>query len=253
MEFELLRKFGMTNTEIKVYLEITKVHETKIGPITKKTGLHRGTVYNALTSLIKKGFVIYTDKKNVRYYRTSGDKIFKQLIREKEEELKEDKEKIDELAKITKNLPDEEVDVKILFGVEAFKTLFLEIYDECKKCDCEYLFQGRGGEMQDAVGEGFYKYTQKLKKKMRIKCRVILSKETKNLAYHKYTVGIIKYLSTKVYSPINLWIYGDTVLFVLFKTNPLTSIKIKSSSVADGLRNYFETIWSSIHGGETKR
>ena len=56
MDVNELVSFGMTKTEAKIYLEISKLDETKIGPIIKRTGLHRGTVYNAINDLIEKGF-----------------------------------------------------------------------------------------------------------------------------------------------------------------------------------------------------
>ncbi|MEM4271938.1 MAG: hypothetical protein QXD13_02535, partial [Candidatus Pacearchaeota archaeon] len=135
-------------------------------------------------------------------------------------------------------------EIQVFYGIEAFKALFLEIYKECKKNKIEYLFQGRGGEMMEATGEGFYAYTQKLKKKLKIQCRIILSNETRRLSYRKYTVGNIRYLPTKVYSPINFWIYGDVILLVLFRASPLTIIKIKSNLLSDGFKNYFESLWA---------
>jgi len=250
MEIQDLVGFGMTKTEAVVYLEISKLGETQIGSIIKRTGLHRGTVYNSINNLIEKGFLSFMDKDRNRFYRISNKKIFEEIIKEKQTKAVKEKEQIEKFFEDLQKLKekDENQEVRVFYGVKSFKTLFLEIYDNCKKNNYEYLFQGKGGEMQDATGEVFYKYTQKLKKKMNLKCRVILDKESQFLPYNKYTTGNIRYLPTKIPSPINFWIYGDNVLFVLFGAKPLISIKIKSKVLSEGFKNYFETIWKAIEG-----
>ena len=245
MEFALLKKFGLTTTESKIYLQIIRLNETTIGPLIKLTNLHRGTVYNSINNLIKKGFVGFIDKVGARYYQCLGEEIFKNIISEKERTLIEEKKVIQKFFEDIDKFQEksEKQEVKVFYGTEAFKTLFLAIYEKCKKENTEYLFLGRGGEMQDEVGEGFYRYTQKLKKKLKLKCRAILDRQTTKHSYHKYVTGNLKYLPSKVHSPVNFWIYKDEVLLVLFGTMPLISIKVKNNSLADGFRNYFEILW----------
>lgn len=246
MDAPFLTKLGMTRIEALIYFELLKTGETPIGHLIKRTGLHRGTVYNSLSSLIKKGFVSFIDKDRTRYYKHSGEKIFDEIINEKERDLQNERGSIQEFFKRINSLMEKESkqEINVFYGVEAFKSLFLEVYDKCKKNDWEYLFQGKGGEMMDIVGEGFYKYTQELKKRMSIKCRILLDSQSMKLPYGKYVHGNIKYVSSRLYTPVNFWIYGDTILLVLFGTNPLTTIKIRSRILADGFKNYFEHIWS---------
>jgi len=234
----------MTNTEAKIYTEILRLKETTIGPIIKITGLHRGTVYNTINNLIKKGFVSFVDKDRLRYYRGSGKKIFENLIEEREQDINNKKNEIKEFFDYMNKFKDniDEGNVEVFHGVESFKSLFLEIFDRCQENNYEYIFQGRGGEMYDVTGEGFDKYTQNLKKKLNIKCRLIVDKETINHPYHDHLYGNTKYLSKGI-SPVNSWIYGDILLLVLFRTKPLTIIKIKSKNLADSFRDNFEYLW----------
>jgi len=239
MDTNIFTKFGMTSTESKIYTEIAKNRENSIGILIKKTGLHRGTVYNSINNLIKKGFVSFIDKQGARMYSIIKGTIFKNIIDEKNRELIE--KLLSELNNLQEDNKNQEVGV--YYGIQAFKKLFLDIYDISKQNDLEYLFLGEGGKMTDAVGQPYYRYTQELKKKMKVLCRIILSKETKNLPYRKYTTGDIKYLPTKISSPVNFWIYSDNVLLVIWDSNPLISIKIENKHLADGFRNYFEYLW----------
>jgi DNA-binding MarR family transcriptional regulator len=247
MEIIDLIEFGMTKTEAKIFLELSKFSETKIGYLIKRTGLHRGTVYNSLNDLIAKGFVSFVDREDSRYYKVCREDTFLRQIERKHNEINENKNKVNDFFKklsSSVDVSDLGQNVEVFQGINAFKNIFLEMYDECSKNKLEYLFFGEGGKMSDTVGIDYYKYTQNLKKKLKINCRVILSKEGKNLPYHKYTVGNIRYLPTKVQSPVNCWIYADKTIFVLWESKPLVTIKINSSSLANAFRNYFEGVWS---------
>ena len=147
MDINELIKFGMTKTEAEIYLEIAKTNGTKIGPIIKKTELHRGTVYNSINSLIEKGFLSFIDKERMRFYKFSGKKVFKEIIKEEEDKLTEGGRQITNFFEGLEKLKDKEESqsVQVFYGIKAFKSLFLEIYDECEKNNWEYLFQGKGG------------------------------------------------------------------------------------------------------------
>mgnify|MGYP001585277646 CR=1 FL=1 len=84
MDIQLLKEFGMTEVEAKIYLELLKLKKSPIGAIIKRTGLHRGTTYNSLNGLIKKGFVSFIDEDKIRYYSCSGEKIFEQILKVQE-------------------------------------------------------------------------------------------------------------------------------------------------------------------------
>lgn len=245
MEINLLEKFGMTPTEAKVYSEIAKISETTIGPIIKKTGLHRGTVYNCINSLSKKGFLSCSNRSGVGIYKITGKKVFDIMLSQKKEEVAIEMEELQNLFENFLNSKKESNnEAEIIYGLNGFKKLFLDMYEECNAKKSEYLFLGEGGKMTEAVGQPYYQYTQDLKKKMKIECRIILSKESKNLSYRKYTFGDIRYLPTKISSPVNFWIYEDKVVMVLWDSKPLISIKLSGKGIADGFRNYFEYLWT---------
>jgi sugar-specific transcriptional regulator TrmB len=246
MNLEILEKFGITPTEAKVYTSIFGLKNIPIGYIIKKTGLHRGTIYNSLNNLIRKGFISFIDKDGKRHYNISGNKIFEMSIEGKKRELDAEKNQIKEIFDNINKISSkgDEQEVEIYQGVESFKNLFLQMYEECKKTNSEYVFMGKGGEMQNAVGENYYKYTQKLKKDLGISCRVVLDRESITHSYHKYVQGNLRYLGGHMSGPANIWIYNDKVLLVMFKTNPLMIIKIKSHVSANSFGDYFEHLWN---------
>lgn len=240
-----LEKFGITPTEEKVYLELLKIGETTIGEIIKRTGLHRGTVYNSMAQLIEKGFVSFVDKDRARYYRISGKKIFEEIVIENKKKVESDFLKVENLFKemSENNLGQEKHKVETFLGVSAFRTVFIEMYDECRDKKIEYLFQGRGDEIGTVIGEDFYEYTKNMREKNKIKCRLIFEEKFRNPSEVESRNVIKKHVVDKIKTPMNLWIYGDTVLMVFFDMNPLTIIRIRNESLASRFRNYFEELW----------
>jgi hypothetical protein len=76
-------------------------------------------------------------------------------------------------------------------------------------------------------------------------CRIILDSKHSTVNEKKDLLVKKRYVSNKVHSPVNYWIYGDYVLMVLFEIQPLTIIKIRSVNLASSMRDYFEHLWNS--------
>ena len=66
----------MTNVEATAFKEVVRLKEASINDVAQNAGLHRGTAYNVLESLIRKGFLVskLTDK-GKRYFFTGISKF----------------------------------------------------------------------------------------------------------------------------------------------------------------------------------
>ena len=67
-----LKQAGLTENESKVYLALVDHGPNLAGQISRKTGLHRRTVYDVTEMLIKKGLIGYILKNNRRYFEASN-------------------------------------------------------------------------------------------------------------------------------------------------------------------------------------
>jgi len=249
MEFKGLSKFGMTKTEAIVFLGLLKLKESKIGGIITKTELHRGTVYNALQSLLKKGFIVFHKEKKERYYSIKNLKQFTEIIFGKEENIKEEKEILKKLKNIflQENLVrGEKPDIKVIVGKKGFNTFFSELYDWAHKNKKEYFFFGKGNEMIEHLGLEYYRRTQERKKLLKIKTRAILNIESKKKPVAKYVHANVKYTIFRHPSPTSTWIYGDNVAIVIWDAEPILITHISSKEVADSYKSFFEVLWNSI-------
>lgn len=246
MDIESLQKFGLTRVESKIYLELLELKESLVGPIIKKTGLHRGTVYNSLNNLIRKGFVSTINTKKGAFY-SLNKQIFKELISQKSNFINEIKLISNEISKILESPPKKKKgsEVKVLIGDIGFKSFFKDLYEWSKQTRREYLFMGRGQEMINHFGEPYYRATQELKKKLGIKCRVILNEVARKEPVSKIAKGNIRYIPWEHTSIISTWLYDNKVVVVLWEAKPIITVIIKSKEAYKSYASFFERLWKT--------
>lgn len=84
MDKELLKSAGLTDVEINVYLAVIDLGSCLAGEITRKTGIHRRTVYDAIERLVEKGLISYIKTNNRKYFEAYPPKKLAEIAREKE-------------------------------------------------------------------------------------------------------------------------------------------------------------------------
>ena len=85
----LTNLFGLTIMEEKVYLTLLDLGPSLAGLITRKSGIHRRSVYDALERLIQKGLVGYIVNNNRKYFEATNPERLVDLLREKEATVQE--------------------------------------------------------------------------------------------------------------------------------------------------------------------
>src|SRR3989338_4567553 len=98
MDAAILEKIGLTGNEIKVYLALLELGSVTAGEIIKKTGLHRAGAYDTLERLMDKGIVSYVIKANRKYFEATPPANLITFVEKREDELKDEKEKIKQLV-----------------------------------------------------------------------------------------------------------------------------------------------------------
>src|SRR3989344_3745202 len=84
MEISALKEIGLSDGEIKTYLELIKHDETLVSELAERTGINRTMTYQILNNLLKRGFVSYVIKNNVKYFRASNPSRILEFLKEKE-------------------------------------------------------------------------------------------------------------------------------------------------------------------------
>ena len=92
-----LRKLGLTEKEVRVYLASLELGPSSVLNIAQKTGLARPTTYEIVKSLENKGLFAETKQKKKRYFVAQSPERILGLLRVQKEKLKKKRENLLEL------------------------------------------------------------------------------------------------------------------------------------------------------------
>ena len=106
MDITILKKIGLSDKEIKVYLSLLEYGAISVRGLAEVTSLNRGTVYDILKKLQDSGLIsFYHQDTKQKFIAEDPDKLLP-LVRAREEELKTVKVKTAELIPELKSLQD---------------------------------------------------------------------------------------------------------------------------------------------------
>lgn len=230
MDLEILEKSGLTYNEALVYKALLELGPSLAGQISRKTGLHRRTIYDLTETLIKKGLIGYIKKNNRRVFEANNPEKFLDILREKENEINEILPDMLLFYQKTK----EKQETNFYKGKEGLKTVF---QDQLKMKNEEVLILGASNEAAEIL-PFYFKWYDQDRKKQNIKVKMIAYTKLKN----KIPLAEIRYLPQKYYNPLAINIYKDKTVIILWRKDPLC-IVIKNREITESYRKHFELMW----------
>jgi sugar-specific transcriptional regulator TrmB len=82
-----LLEFGLTHSEVRVYLANLRLGPARVEEIAKKGGVLRTTCYDILKALVAKGFAAYVIKAGVKYYNATEPRRLLGILEERKRRL----------------------------------------------------------------------------------------------------------------------------------------------------------------------
>ncbi len=225
---EQLKQAGLTGNESKVYLALIDLGPALAGQISRKTGLHRRTIYDTTEMLIKKGLIGHIIQNNRKLFQASNPNRFLEIIQEKQNLISPIVQELQQKYTLTK----QKEETNFYKGKEGLKTVF-----EDQLNSKEILILGASPKAYEILQFYFHWYDKKRKAK-KIKSRIIATdKKIKRIPLAK-----IKYLPQKYENPVAVNIYQDKTAIILWAAEPI-AIVIKNKELTKGYKNYFELMW----------
>ena len=229
---ESLEKAGLTRVEAKVYMALIDLGSSLAGQISKKSGIHRRTIYDALDRLAEKGLISYIVRNNRKYFEAANPSRILDLEREREEQIKIELPELINLFAKTK-AKEETLFYK---GKDGLKTAFEDQISEGK----EVLVIGASAEASEIL-QFYFKWYNKKRQEKKIHIKFIANIEAKGKI--KAPLSEIRYLPELGPAAIN--IYADKVSIILWSKERPLAIIIKNREIADSYRVFFEQMWKS--------
>jgi len=223
-----LKEAGLTNNEENVYVALLDLGPSLAGKISRKTGLHRRTVYDVTETLIEKGLVGYILENNRRVFTAVDPQRILDVIDQKKNML------IPLIAELKQrfNTSKKKEQTNFYRGKNGLKMVFESQLDYP-----EILILGATKEAYNAMPY-YFKWFNERRKEKKVKIRVITTDRTINPRILAET----KYLPEKHSDHMVINIYGGSVAMILWGKKPF-AIVIEQEEFASGYRKYFELLW----------
>ncbi|OGJ15710.1 hypothetical protein A3K73_03005 [Candidatus Pacearchaeota archaeon RBG_13_36_9] len=238
-----LKRIGLTDGEIKIYLALLELGSSTTWNITKKSGISGSKVYEVLDRLSKKGLASYTIKNNVRYFEAASPERILDFLEGKSKELESEKNEIKKIIPelILKQVNSAKAEVKVYTGFEGAKTVYDINVKDCKKGD-EML--GWGLTEQPESWETYFNEKEKVRDKMGIVYKMILNEKYQSLynARKKFKNTHFRFFPRGLEMPASVITWKNKVALYVITKEPITII-IESEAVAESFRKYFHIMW----------
>src|SRR3989344_9505212 len=159
MNTSILKRIGLTNSEIRIYTILLSLGATSAGKIVEETSMYRKNLYDALNKLIEKGLVTYIIENKAKVFQAKDPDNLLRYLEERKVEIDEEKKEVAMILpelKIKFNLRKPEIESEIYRGNEGIKT----ILKECLNYH-EILFIGATGDVENRLPHFWPQYNKK--------------------------------------------------------------------------------------------
>lgn len=230
MRTNVLKKIGLLEQEIKIYLTLLRLGASTATKIASETNIDRATTYRFLDSLINRGLVSYVIINNIKQFSAAHPRKIIEDLKILKKDFEDLLPELESLIKLQK----EDTRMELYKGKEGLKTIMKDILREKKP----YTFIG---EVEKFFTELPIYVIQWLKQveKLKIKGRLICTEAS---SFKVAKTETYKLISKNFISKISTWTYGNkTALFVW--SNPLFGVLIDSKDVTESNYNLFNFLW----------
>lgn len=242
---DMLKKLGLNQKEIDVYLALLDLGQTTTGHLIKKSGVPSSKVYHVLSSLADKGLVGYFAHGGVKVFRANRPIALRHLLDMKEQQIDTLKQELGAAIPALENkfgAEYAEYNVEVLEGLRGIKTVYDYSFELAKKGDRMYTL-GYPRLASQLLNAYFHDFHKKIAKKG-IQPWILYDYDTwfgkkREKRYHAKQ----RYLPKGIKTPAFIHIFGDHIAVMVVTENQKLSILIKNKEIADSYLRYFMLMW----------
>src|SRR3989344_4282726 len=234
---EGLREFGLSMNEAKSYLALAKLGNATTGQIAKEARIHNSKSYEALNSLLGKGFTSYQIKGKIKVFYALEPAVLGEKLLEREKKIKNS---ISELKKIYTSSPVKQ-GIYAYEKVEGVKSIFKHLLS-VMHADSECLILA--GRSLNLKMEGFLIDFHRKRVKKGVKAKIIHCLPNLEYGMLREQLGLTKVRYVEEYIPASINIYGEYVGIMASADEPV-GVLIRSKEISDSFREYFRIVWKN--------
>ena len=202
MENTQLEKIGLSPNEAKCYLALLKEGSASANEISRRSGIHRVSVYDAFRGLREKGLISQITKANKLLFEAASPEKINEIIKDKEENLESIKLIIPSLLQQF-NSAKEKQEIHSFKGLAGIRTILNEIL----KSKTEILDFGAEYKIKEFLPYDYPKWDKERVKK-KIHMRIVA-----NIRIKPTTIPLtkIKYVPSEFDSSVSTYVFDGKV------------------------------------------
>ena len=245
MELTVLKKLGLSDKEIKVYLGLIKSGAISVRGLSDKVSLNRGTVYDTLKRLQEKGLVsYYLQETKQKFVAEDPDKLLK-LVQDKEEKIEEIKDTFASLIPELKSLMEKggnRPTSKFYEGKTGIKQILEDLLSTTALSEVNEYYIYSATNVSDDINEAYPNFTKdRIKKKIMVKAI--------SLAEGGGLSGLDerRWLGTKEDSATYSLIYNGKIAFISRDTQDKpVGVIIENNLIYETQKLIFNELWKYL-------
>src|SRR3989338_664004 len=248
MNSEPLKKLGLTDGEVKVYLALIRLGETTSGPLVDESNVSISKVYSILERLSKKGLASHIVKKQTKFFKAADPQRLLYYVKEKEKELQQDEQKIKQLIpelQLQFGAATTSETAQVFDGLRGIQTARERTLKVMKKGD-EMWIIGIARPPYENVMSTYFKEYHKRRHTKGIKCRYLYNEYARKPfgeTSASYPLSEVRYMPDGLITHSWIEIYADTVTIGINKGKSF-SVIIQNQEVANSFKIYAQLLWS---------
>lgn len=250
---EQLKKLGLSDNEIKIYLCVLENGKITPARIAKKTSVTRPTVYSVGKSLAKRGFIEMDELSPVLYFISLPPENIPKIVRrqklEIEEQIKTAEKLVEDLGLIPRSKNYSVPKVRFIDDVncESFLYKQAEIWNQSGMLQDGTWWGIQDHSFIDAYPVWLKWYFEMSSGKVQSKLITNVEEEGSigNVLAKKYK-RTIKYWAGAKKIKITHAVIGDHIMIAYTQTKPYYIVEMHDPVIAENLRQVFQGLWESL-------
>jgi len=246
ISYNFLRKIGLTESEIKVYLALIKLGTSSKGNIIKESKIAPSKIYEITDKLIDKGLCSIILKNGIKHFMGASPTRIRDYLSKKQEEISQEEKELEKIMPRLQshyNKMPKGVKVEVFIGWKGMETVYVSLLGIAKRGK-EVNIIGAGTGKKEEKLELFYTRYGRIAFRKGLKIKAIFNENARN--YIKKIEKNIKKTYNKrflfEYTPTEMLIFMDLTAIIIRRDEPIV-VLIKDKETADSFRKYFEELW----------
>lgn len=237
--FELSKTLHLSDDDIRVYLAALELGQTSMVDLARKSGMNRTTLYRHIDVLQERGLMTEIHKRRRKFYSAVHPRQVVEVTREVTRTLERLTPELLAIYNESKTKPR----VTFYEGLDGLKEIFADILQERRPMigwsDYEYS--------RRAMGQ-YYETFAEERARRNILYRVIArdtaaARERAQLS--RRHLREIK-LTTSGDLTTEIYVYGNKVVHLSFRSNPIFAVMIEDPSIAATMRLIWQDAWNKL-------